>query len=72
MTLNAAISRPRREISDLSVLLRVCSIGTAEEAEAHFVDFYGEDLNEKAVTAVMVALESDDPRTNSAAPNPWA
>lgn len=59
MKLNAAISRGRREISDLALLLSLCGIKSADDAEGHFHDYYGEDLNDRAVKAVEAALASD-------------
>lgn len=59
MKLNAAISRGRREIADLALLLGLCRIDNVDDAENHFGDYYSEELNDRAVRAVEAALAMD-------------
>lgn len=67
MKLNAANVRGRREIRDLAILLDLCDITNAENAENHFHDYYGEDLNSRAMAVVEGALALD---TGQMSPDP--
>jgi hypothetical protein len=59
MKLNSAITRGRREILDLALLLDLCGVKNTEDAEDHFRDYYSEELNDRAMKAVEAALATD-------------
>lgn len=69
MKLHAVNRRGRREQHDLAVLLPLCDVGTVDQAESHYGDYYpGDTFTTRAVAVIEAALS--EPRVVRSPPFP--